>query len=72
MMEFFAWTAHLAEHNTYMYAVINLTTMAAMGFLLAGLADLVIKGILKIDLGEYKKEYTEEELAKIKGEGGHH
>lgn len=71
MMEFFTWTAHLAENNGYMYAVINICTMAAMGFLLAGLADIVIKGILKIDLGEYKKEFTEEELAKIKGKGGH-
>ncbi|MEW6541850.1 MAG: hypothetical protein AB1402_09615 [Bacillota bacterium] len=71
MMEFFAWTAYLGQNNLWLYAVVNIITMAAVGLLLAGLADLVIKGILKIDLGEYKKEYSEEELAKIKGDKGH-
>ncbi|MCL5780247.1 MAG: hypothetical protein M1119_04840 [Firmicutes bacterium] len=54
--DFWQWSAVLSKEKPMQFGLLTVATMAGIGAVLAGCAELVFKA-LKIDLGKYKKEY---------------
>ncbi|HHW44446.1 MAG TPA: hypothetical protein GXX25_11690 [Desulfotomaculum sp.] len=59
-MEFFVWAASLAKSNPWASGVLVVCVMAVAGSCFGILADMIFKA-LGIHVGQYKKEYEEDE-----------
>ena len=63
-MGFFEWAAELSKTSPFLSGALVPVYMLVLGTAFALIADLIVK-LSGIQLGEYKKEYDDEESAKV-------